>query len=177
MNKYQKYNVVKVNDYLLILSKGIDINQNDWYLKDNQLILKCTKRIRTTNDGQYFPHGNIADMDLKENLVYSGNKHCDTFKYFDKINITRIIAHLPLNDSPILKGLDLLPPIKQKKLNSPTVFKSEQEFITVYCSEYDIGYIWLPYSQIKNTDDSLIQDSKPRTIRKDNLNVWVGNFK
>jgi hypothetical protein len=40
-------------------------------------------------------------------------KHIDSAEYGESIITRNIIAHPPLNGSPILKGVDLLPPLKE----------------------------------------------------------------
>jgi len=185
--KYAKYNLVKLPNYLIVLAQGVgDIGENDWYLKDNHLVLKCTKRIRKTKDGKYISHGNISDIHLEENLVCSGDEHCDKHeKYIGRklnpnFNLKRILAHLPLNGSPVLEGLDLLPKLKRKEsLDALTQFKCEELFSSTRDSDLEgfLGIIrWRNYSEVKNIEYT-ITGSKPRTINnKDNLPVWYGRY-
>jgi hypothetical protein len=64
-------------------------------------------------------------------------KHSGGAKYAKSDIAKQVIAHLPLNNSPILEGVDLLPPLedeveglvkehweKDKELNNPSSFKS-----------------------------------------------------
>jgi len=180
--KYTKYNLIKLPNYLIVLAQFIgDIEENDWYLKDNQLILKCTKRIRKTKDGKYIPHM-ISDIYLEENLVCSGDEHCDKYekhigsKLNPNFNLRHVVAHLPLNGSPVLEGLDLLPKLKRKEsLDTLNQFKCENLFSK---SKGEEGYyIWLKYNYIFKQQDYLITNEKPRTnLNKDNLPVWHGRY-
>jgi hypothetical protein len=50
----------------------------------------------------------------------SGDWNCNRNGYKDKI----ILAHLPLNNSPILEGVDLLPPLEKYKYTEEDIMKA-----------------------------------------------------
>jgi hypothetical protein len=82
--------IMITKNYLFISDESPLIKKGDWYYdwesKDEEPIFKCKKTVK--NDMDYY----------------------ETFRERDKI-----IAHLPLNDAPILNGVDLLPtPIRDK---------------------------------------------------------------
>ena len=76
-------------------------------------------------------------------------------------NQKKIIAHLPLNNSPILQGVPILPPIKQPKL--PIAFNCEmkQKFEADKSKRKDInnGVYYLP-----------------KTISTANGEQWIGEY-
>jgi hypothetical protein len=78
-----KYNIIQTENYLLIVD-DLEIKVGDWFY--NNVLMKCLKVIGVWGD-----------------KVDSLNSNLETFK---------VITHLPLNNSPVLEGVDLLPPLE-----------------------------------------------------------------
>lgn len=88
-----KYDIIKTHNYLLIVDDS-EININQYVYCDLGYIEKV--------------------MDIINGWVY----HTNTLGKNPIKHYKKIIAHLPLNDSPILDGVDLLPPLEDyDKLN------------------------------------------------------------
>lgn len=80
-----KYELIKTQDYLLVTDRLV-IKKGDWFY--NRVLEQCVKA-----QGLW--------SDKTDNL----NSSMETFK---------VLAHLPLNGSPVLDGVDLLPQIEQE---------------------------------------------------------------
>jgi hypothetical protein len=78
-----KHNITQTENYLLIVDDS-EIKAGDWFY--NNVLKECVKVIGVWGD-----------------KVDSLNSNLETFK---------VAAHLPLNNSPILEGVDLLPKIE-----------------------------------------------------------------
>lgn len=88
--KLMTHKLIKIKDYLLVVDDS-EIKEGDWFLHKthtDETVDKCANR------------PSILDVIGTEFNYYSG--YCE-----------KIIAHLPLNNSPILEGVDLLPPLEQ----------------------------------------------------------------
>lgn len=68
----------------LLVVDDSEIKEDDWVIDENESIAKADKRFIFNCDHEFY-------------------------KFWRKI-----IAHLPLNNSPILQGVDLLPPLEQE---------------------------------------------------------------
>jgi hypothetical protein len=68
---------------------------------DNYLLIVDDSQI-TVDDWAYNPFGDcpISVGDIEDDMLYINSEY------------SKIIAHLPLNNSPILEGVDLLPPVE-----------------------------------------------------------------
>jgi hypothetical protein len=72
----------------------------------------------------------VDDSEIKESDRYylesisTKNMILKASEHITSSNCKKIIAHLPLNDSPILQGVDLLPPLEQEY-----VYEAESVFI------------------------------------------------
>jgi hypothetical protein len=110
-----KHNIIKTENYLLVVDDS-EIKQNDFFYG--------------VADGSIKPFIEIADENTVKIVTWQLNV---TGKSPNK----KIAAHLPLNNSPILEGVPLLPPLedgverlvkehweKDKELNNPSSFKS-----------------------------------------------------
>jgi hypothetical protein len=84
-----RYNIIKTENYLLLIDDS-EIKEGDITLWDNMFIEKVEK----IGNGYFSTNGGVRNPSLKTSK--------------------KIIAHLPLNNSPILQGVDLLPPLKQE---------------------------------------------------------------
>jgi hypothetical protein len=81
-----KHNIIQTDNYLLIVDDS-EIKEGDFLYSVNNKLVVCAN---------------------KESAVTINSKS------FSAIIYKKIIAHLPLNNSPILEGVDLLPPLEQE---------------------------------------------------------------
>ncbi len=68
-------------------------------------LIKTTDYILVVDDSLTIGKGYAVNRDYKI-MKYNTDEHLA----YDSYAVKKIIAHLPLNDSPILEGVDLLPP-------------------------------------------------------------------
>ena len=94
-----KYNIIHTENYLLIVDDS-EIKEGDFYLRYNNLVLRCTQLKESFNEG------------LNKNEIIILSNGCGDPYERSRDYLKKIIAHLPLNDSPILEGVDLLPPLE-----------------------------------------------------------------
>lgn len=87
-----KHDTIKTDNYLLVVDES-SIKNGDWVYFECLPYSKEIKQVTTIINNAF---------DSKEGFGY-GLEHCK-----------KIISHLPLNDSPILEGVDLLPPLEQE---------------------------------------------------------------
>ena len=80
------HNIIKIDNYLLIVSDE-EIKEGDWHMYSNK-------------DGSL-------------NGPYGVRKflHND-YRYLNAYKCKKLISHLPLNNSPVLEGVSLLPPLE-----------------------------------------------------------------
>jgi hypothetical protein len=95
------HNIIKTDNYLLVVDDS-DIRKGDWYLRYNQFHMKCTELKTSFNEALN-----------KEEIIIKSEGCGDPYER-SKDFIKKIIAHLPLNNSPILEGVDLLPPLEDE---------------------------------------------------------------
>ena len=105
-----KYEIIKTENYLFVVDES-EIKEGDW----------CTSHLNVIDEGKFHNSYTLFNPQNQE--------HLDMFK-----NCKKIIAHLPLNFSPILAGVDLLPPLEQED-NEKSLFANEIENML----EYDRG--------------------------------------
>jgi len=80
-------------------------------------------------------------------------------------NQKKIIAHLPLNNSLVLQGVPILPPIKQPKL--PVAFNCQME---IDCEENNDG------CYLDSCGHNCGCEFKPKTISTSNGEQWIGEW-
>jgi hypothetical protein len=95
-----KYDIVKTDDYLLVIDDS-EIKEGDFYLRYNDSVLRCTQLKESFNEGLN-----------KNEIIILANGCGDPYER-SRDYLKKIIAHLPLNNSPILDGVDLLPTLEQ----------------------------------------------------------------
>lgn len=88
-----KHKIINTRDYLLIIDNS-EIKEGDWYLN-----IEEKNGIKNPFYGKLYKANQSIN---KVSLDYLIN------------NLKKIIAHLPLNNSPIIEGVDLLPPIEDE---------------------------------------------------------------
>lgn len=94
-----KHELIQREKYLLIVDDS-EIKVDDWYLRYNKSLMRCTELKLSFNEA----------LNKEETIIKS--KGCGDPYERSKDYIKKIIAHLPLNNSPVLEGVDLLPPIE-----------------------------------------------------------------
>ena len=68
----------------------------------------------------------IGDIVLEEYVDGTkGLEQIDTLNDIDVLLQKRIIHHLPLNNAPVLEGMELLPPLEEQQPKLPTSFDTE----------------------------------------------------
>jgi hypothetical protein len=81
-----KHKIIQTENYLLVVD-DLEIKEGDWlYSMSNQLVVQSNKG-----------SADIINSKVTVDVLY-----------------LKIIAHLPLNNSPILDGIDLLPPLEDE---------------------------------------------------------------
>jgi hypothetical protein len=83
-----KYDIIKSSNYLLVVD-GSEIKEGDW----------CYDTIEDIEEGSRIIEKAIHSMYLNERCGFK-----------------KIIAHLPLNNSPVLDGVDLLPELDDEPI-------------------------------------------------------------
>jgi hypothetical protein len=89
-----KYNLIKTDNYLLVVDDS-EIKEGDWFFRDGS-IHKCFRVHRT-------------DIEF---LTSIDSIYCGSNTFWSKEYCKKIMAHAPLNNSPILEGVPLLPPLE-----------------------------------------------------------------
>ena len=85
------YKIIQTENYLLVVDDS-EIKEGDWFISiPRGTIHKCTAV-------------------FENNLIDKSWEGRDAVE-INKSDCKKIIAHLPLNNSQILKGVDLLPPL------------------------------------------------------------------
>jgi len=87
-----KYNLIKTDNYLLVVDDS-EIKEDDWFIREGS-IHKCFKVHKT-------------DIEF---LTSINSVYCGSNTFWSKEYCKKIMAHAPLNNSPILEGIPLLPP-------------------------------------------------------------------
>ena len=103
-----KHKIIQTENYLLVVD-DLEIKEGDYYL---------------------FTWGGEQDIQRFQNQEEDKIKHQRLYETACK----KIIAHLPLNNSPILDGVDLLPPLEDDEVEKLAykynpVMKLDNEFI------------------------------------------------
>jgi hypothetical protein len=97
---------------------------------ENYLLVVDDSQI-TVDDWAYNPFGDcpISVGDIEDDMLYINSEY------------SKIIAHLPLNNSPILEGVDLLPPLEDDEAICPypEEMYSEEDMKSFgeFCADYD----------------------------------------
>ena len=116
------YNIIKTDNYLLVVDDS-EIKEGDYYLFNWY----------AEKDIQKFTYVQYSDREKN--------------KYLYEQSCKKIIAHLPLNNSPILEGVDLLPPLQSEKDDVEYIANKLTQHLT-YPSERREGII-LGYNKAK----------------------------
>ena len=100
-----KHNIIKTENYLLVVDES-EIKEGDFYLRYNNSVLRCTQLKESFNEALN-----------KNEIIILANRCGDPYER-SRNYLKKIIAYLPLNNSPVLEGVDLLPRLEDdvKKL-------------------------------------------------------------
>ena len=93
-----KREIIKTDNYLLVVDDDSDIKVHGYYLRYSTKVLRCTDMKWVFNDA-------LNKNEIIITSDSSGDPY-DRSKHFLK----KIISHLPLNGAPYLDGVDRLPP-------------------------------------------------------------------
>jgi hypothetical protein len=93
-------------------------------------------------EGEY-----CINLQDKENNIFPFMDMKDIEIDYNKKVIKKIIAHLPLNDSPILEGVDLLPPLEDEVERLAEEFKSSYKKVGV--TDYEASSFIVGYNKAK----------------------------
>lgn len=127
-----KHEIIKTENYLLVVDES-EMKEGDW----------CTS------------HLNVIDESKIHNSCMLFNPQNQ--EHFDMVkSCKKIIAHLPLNGSPILEGVDLLPPLQDDTMGVPLVQyifeKHNQDRVMGFCDGYKKAK-----ERYKYTDEDIIK--------------------
>ena len=106
-----KHNIIKTNNYLLVVDES-EIKEGDFYLRYNNSVLRCTQLKESFNEA----------LNKNEIIIFANG--CGDPYERSRGYLKKIIAYLPLNNSPILEGVPLLPPLGVED----DVFTDAQEY-------------------------------------------------
>ena len=109
------HEIIKIDNYLLVVDDS-EIKEGDFYLRYNNLVLRCTQLKESFNEG------------LNKNEIIILSNGCGDPYERSRDYLKKIIAHLPLNNSPILEGVLLLPPLEQEDDVEKLAEKEYREF-------------------------------------------------
>lgn len=125
--------LIKTEDYLLLVEDihHPNLNVHNWYVcKDLSAIGKITNITMANYEGISTEGVGLSFLHHQANTVY------------------KILAHLPLNNAPILEGVDLLPP-----------FKKEVDVEKLACNIYNLSLDEYEYiSEELSQNRSLIEE-------------------
>lgn len=111
-----KTELIKTDNYLLVVD-GSEIKEGDWLVANDKDIMQMKSDY---------------DNDMSNEVIWVGD-YLNGYATC-KDNCKKIIAHLPLNNSPILEGVPLLPPLE---VEDDAKILADKEFVGTYI--VDIG--------------------------------------
>jgi hypothetical protein len=102
-------------------------------------LIKTTDYILVVDDSLTIGKGYAVNRDYKI-MKYNTDEHLA----YDSYAVKKIIAHLPLNGSPILEGVDLLPPYSRHQEDGVeqlvnTMFRNKIDSLEEIHSDYILG--------------------------------------
>lgn len=108
-------------------------------IKTNNYLLVIDDSEIKVNDWYYLPRTNSA---------YRCQADPTELEMEKRFGVAKVIAHLPLNDSPILEGVPLLPPLEEGVFVLPTHFEFEMVDFEV---DMGLGEKCIEYGQYPKT--------------------------
>lgn len=116
----------------------------------------------------------VDDSEIKEGdylYSFSNNKVVVANKLTDLyVHSKKIIAHLPLNNSPILEGVDLLPLLPQHDVE-----KKAEKFIGCKYDGIEDSIDQIGYDSFIRGYNQAIEDNKDRKYTEEDISVMVNN--
>jgi hypothetical protein len=143
-----KHNIVKIENYLLVAEEIAD----ESVLKQGDSILHCSNElgvVMSTYPDSKHSHKIVA-MFPNSGIVFCADYNCK-----------KVISHLPIGQSPMLDGVDVLPAIDD--VGMPVAFECEMEKSSDSFGSW-FGKVIRPKSRKKTTTNPLGQT------------VWVGKY-
>jgi hypothetical protein len=120
------HSIIKTDNYLLVVDDS-EIAIGDTVLVDcSELEVLGIRKVNDYYNEQFLFEGN-------------GQIHMDYCK--------KIISHLPLNNSPVLEGVDLLPPLEDDVEKLAEEFKSSYKKVGV--TDYEVSSFIVGYNKAK----------------------------
>jgi hypothetical protein len=120
------HNIIKTDNYLLVVDDS-EIKEGNYFFFKEGIVTKVYK------------------SDSVEQKVSIENFEHD--RVFNYKKCKKIIAHLPLNNSPALQGVDLLPPLEDEVEKLAEEFKSSYKKVGV--TDYEISSFIVGYNKAK----------------------------
>jgi hypothetical protein len=103
------HKLIKTDNYLFVVDDS-EIKVHDYYLRYNKLVIRCIKMESVFNQALN-----------KNEVIISSHGTGDPYER-SRDCIKKIIAHLPLNGSPVLEGVPLLPPLEDDEVEKDAEF-------------------------------------------------------
>jgi hypothetical protein len=145
--------IIKTENYLLVVDDS-EIKEGDWFMA-NQGAHKCIR----------------VDENTSCPFITLNNKgeeigHFKTWK-------NNIIAHLPLNNSPILEGVPLLPPLEDEAIGQPLVDYVNSKHTQEECIGFIAGYN-KAREKYKYTEENIliIRNKLVSMLPKGDVSAW-----
>jgi len=123
------HSLIPTEHYLLVVDNS-DIKEGDYYLRYKNSVLRCTELKESFNEA----------LNKNETVILADG--CGDPYERSKDYIKKIIAHLPLNDSTILDGVDLLPPLDDVEKLALNQFPRDEDW-RVNSDNADKRPIWM----------------------------------
>jgi hypothetical protein len=120
------HNIIKTDNYLLVVDDS-EIKEGNYFFFKEGIVTKVYK------------------SDSVEQKVSIENFEHD--RVFNYKKCKKIIAHLPLNNSPALQGVDLLPPLEDEVEKLAEEFKSSYKKVGV--TDYEVSSFIVGYNKAK----------------------------
>ena len=140
-----RHEIIKLENYLLVVDDS-EIKEGDYFYVTTKNIVGGNVVSQSIGNGEFAWTEHILSTETDE-------------RGYHPSNCKKIIAHLPMNNSPILEGVDLLPPsISQPK--QPIAFECAYQSPEDRYYEDGVGYT----HNVKRIDNSQGQS------------VWVGKY-
>jgi hypothetical protein len=105
----------------------------------------------------------VDDSEIKEDVWFYHPKYNKVGINYNPDGCKKIIAHLPLTISPVLEGVDLLPPLEDDDCDSLQMYVE-----SLSQPKYPIGF------KLGNEVDNKTYTSITR--RHDGLTLWIGKY-
>jgi len=150
-----QHKLINIGDYLLIVD-DTEIKEGDWIIGEfafNGIVVRRNVKHYGTNKTIHNAY-----------WTYSGETHQQLS------NAKKIISHLPLNNSPILEGVDLLPSLEDD--NMPVGFSTLEQWYNPKTNK--AGYSLPEVTGLNDNDGCYMVHSV--ITNSQGLTQWVGEY-